>query len=130
MTFIKGHKPYNYWSGKNRSQTTKSKIREKLKLLYNSPEKHPQYKGWALRSGYKYLKISNHPNGGKQGYVAEHRLVMEKHLGRNLTRKEVVHHMNGIKTDNRLENLVLCESAGKHIFDHHPEIVSKLSGHH
>jgi hypothetical protein len=67
-----------------------------------------RWKGGRLtRHGYVFLHRPDHPvcQGNKRSYVAEHRLVMEESLGRYLRSDESVHHKNGIRDDNRLENL-------------------------
>lgn len=56
---------------------------------------------------YKLIYKPEHPFSTKKGYVREHRLVMEEHLGRTLEKDEVVHHINGDTLDNSLDNLQL-----------------------
>ena len=71
--------------------------------------------------GYLYILTPEHPFATICGYVFEHRLVMEKHLGRYLDTKEIVHHINGVITDNRIENLMLFSNTNKHSSFHHPK---------
>ena len=82
-------------------------------------------KGRIKRDGYWYVKNHEHPMSGKQAYIAEHRLVMEEHIGRYLKFEETVHHINGNKEDNRIENLELYTTRGQHTL-HHPEVLHKL----
>lgn len=58
-------------------------------------------------AGYRVVRV-----GGKQVY--EHRLLMERHIGRVLLATEHVHHINGDKTDNRIENLMVIEKSAHH----------------
>jgi len=78
------------------------------------------WKGGAKKSrGYIYRYAPEHPYA-RQKYVMEHRLVMEQKLGRYLFPDETVHHINGVRNDNRLENLELWSKshpAGQRVED-------------
>ena len=69
----------------------------------------PRWKGGRFLNGYGYYEIHSpeHPHCNGKDYVLEHRLVMEKKLGRYLDPEERVHHINGVRTDNRVKNLVV-----------------------
>lgn len=69
------------------------------------------------KKGYISLCVKTHPFAGKDRMVFEHRLVMEQHLERYLKPNEIVHHINGIKNDNRIENLQVMDH-GKHTSIH------------
>lgn len=77
-------------------------------------------KGQALLTPLGYLRINIK---GKR--ILQHRHVMEQYLGRKLRKKERVHHINEIKTDNRIENLKLYKNNSEHMKENHPFIWKK-----
>lgn len=73
-----------------------------------------------LKGGYRIIHRPNHPNARKNGSMAEHVFVMSEHIGRPLEPGENVHHKNGDRADNRIENLELwsvVQPAGQRISD-------------
>lgn len=63
------------------------------------------------KGGYMLVYFPEHPNALSSGNVREHVLVMSEHLGRPLLKSETVHHINGVRDDNRIENLELWSSS-------------------
>lgn len=111
---------------KPHTEKTKLKISQAL-----SGSKHPQWKGGRIKinSGYVWVHAPNHPMASKvspKGYVLEHRLVMSTHLGRPLKKEEVVHHINHVRDDNRIENLMLT-TPSEHVANHNKERVWRES---
>lgn len=96
--------------GKKLSPEHRAKVVKTLSSYGNQEgEKNPGWKGGKCitKEGYVLVRCPKHPNARSNGYYPEHRLVMERIIGRFLARDEVVHHRNEIKTDNKPENLFL-----------------------
>jgi hypothetical protein len=87
---------------------------------YGDPTIVKQQYGISRPERYKMIYKPGHPNANSGGMVAEHRFVMSNYLGRPLFGNENVHHINGDRRDNRLENLELWskgQPAGQRVVD-------------
>jgi len=104
--FKKGHR--RGMTGRKQSEEHKRKIHE------------AQIKGRKPHQGYVLIYKPNHPHAYRL-YVFEHRYVMEQHIRRYLDPTERVHHLNGIKEDNRIENLKLFVNEAEHQKLHMPK---------
>jgi len=82
-------------------------------------KKSLQWKGGKYKNfnGYIMIYKPKHPRA-KDNHVAEHRLIVEAYIGHYLAPKEVVHHVNEVKHDNRIKNLMIFKNAAFHHWFH------------
>ena len=87
--------------------------RDEQASLNNRGGKHPGWKGGRRKTGSGYIQLASpeYPGSTYPNKTLEHIVVMARHLGRPLNDNETVHHKNGIRDDNRIENLELWASS-------------------
>ena len=98
-----------FW-GKHHTEESKNKMSKALKGKRHSPatefkKGHIPWHKKPFRKSHGYVYIFDKR---RNGYIKRCRLIVEKQLGRYLTSKEIIHHKNRIKDDDRPKNLVLC----------------------
>ena len=98
---------------KGKIATEKTKQKMKTNHADVSGSNNPAWKGGRRLNNYILIYIPEHPNNIK-GYVQEHRLIMEKLIGRYLNNSEVVHHIDNNKHNNIPTNLLLFPTNGNH----------------
>ena len=77
------------------------------------------------KGDYEYALVPEHPNATKNGYVLMHRIVMENHLGRLLSDKEIVHHIDHNRKNNDISNLEVM-GYKEHVKMHADERLRKM----
>ena len=101
--------------GFKHSEETKEKMSETRRGKYIG-KNNPNWKGGRNKDPYGYMRVykPDHPRADSRNYIFEHILIAEEMLGRPLKNGEVVHHINGVKDDNRMENLYVSENNSTH----------------
>jgi hypothetical protein len=97
------------------SEREKNRYRKENGILSDADLKiAPKGSGTLTKHGYRQIVMKDHPNARRGGTMFEHTYVMSQHLGRPLNRGETVHHLNGIRDDNRIENLELWKGSHRY----------------
>ena len=109
-----GWMPANTGKKMHYSDEHLAKIRQNAKKGQDAHRKPIGHRSTGTR-GYVNVKLPDHPSANNVGFVHEHRVVAEKALGRSLRKGEIVHHVNGDKSDNRNQNLVICNMSYHHV---------------
>jgi len=120
--------------GYKQTEEQKRKISAALKRHKRTPEhsdniskalkakgyiKGDKNRGWrggiyTDKMGYVYSYQPEHPYCDSRNYVPMHRLIIEKHIGRYLTKSEIIHHVDGARGNNKIENLLLLPNQKAH----------------
>jgi len=110
----------------NKGIPCSGKTKRKLSISHKGKKtgsKNHNWKGGICKhQGNRILILyPSHPFADKHGYIRRSHLIMENRLGRLLLPTEIVHHVNNIKDDDRIENLQLFESNSAHAKHHYPK---------
>lgn len=135
--FLKGHTTWNKGLTKETNKVVARTGRINQKKLKGRPMPKPEGFSATMRrakpprlmkstvEGYVWLYLPDYPGSSKKrpdfGRIYEHRYVMERFLGRLLTKIEQIHHLDGIKWHNQVENLLLCANIKAHTKVHQLE---------
>lgn len=111
--------------GKHLSSKAKQHLREVL-----SGRNNPKFREETYAKGYVFVYVPDHPFKNNQNRIKRSRLVMEKHLNRYLKSTEIIHHMNHIRDDDRIENLILFKNNSAHQKYHYPNGFGKNKRKH
>lgn len=96
---------------------------------FNAYHKTPKYcsrkcsaegrkRPYIIKKGYRKVLMPLHPRSDVKGYVFEHIVVAEKHIGRSIAKGEEIHHADFNKQNNSPDNLIVCANHAEHMVHH------------